>query len=519
MIEIFINNQRLDLGDHAIFQTFQNNAVGSVNDRQTSFTNNIKVPKTPNNIKIFNNIGLVGINNSFDASEFPYGFPTARLLEDGIEILSNGFIKLNNIDEYFNVAIYGAEKTFFEVINQYTLQDVDIMSTTSIVYDEANFTRYLKGTAQNGLIIAWAFFNESMQVHDQQTIPDPWNIDINMLNITPQMYVNYFFDSIFETFGYLVDHNLGDLDDFNNLVINATTGVSSMGLSYGDTVHYNEVAPEINLKTFLVEILFRFAATIKIDEQTKTVYIRQWTEIIGASENFDWSDKFHNVKNIKHSLSGYGQTNNMTYEDDIAATYSNAVAEENELKGTFELQDLHLDIEQDILNSIFKKPKYYKEQDLNISTSGALSYNFLDLIDYTTTGGAAYNSLESYLLYLKQIPSNGSNPLEIRVSGASSIFYVTVSMGAVSGSEYAFILSYLETSFQNYIDEYYQEFIAMLNSFQEIDAYFLLSAMDIYKLDYFKKIYVKQLGGFFYLNKINNYKSGKLTEVELIKIP
>ena len=94
MIEVYINEERLELDKLGFVQTFQLNDVAQIDSAQTSYTNKIKVPRTPRNTRIFSNLGLVGavyqvpgasVNNARD--EFPYGLPKCKIVESGVELV------------------------------------------------------------------------------------------------------------------------------------------------------------------------------------------------------------------------------------------------------------------------------------------------------------------------------------------------------------------------------------------------------------------------------------------------
>ena len=44
----------------------------------------------------------------------------------------------------------------------------------------------------------------------------------------------------------------------------------------------------------------------------------------------------------------------------------------------------------------------------------------------------------------------------------------------------------------------------------------LITPIDIYNIDFFKLKYIEQLGQYFYLNKVVNFRDKKLTKCELI---
>lgn len=73
-------------------------------------------------------------------------------------------------------------------------------------------------------------------------------------------------------------------------------------------------------------------------------------------------------------------------------------------------------------------------------------------------------------------------------------------------------------TYQTNIDDNYNELQSVLNEYNETTLSLNLSILDIYNLDFFKLKYFSQLGAYYYLNKVVNYKKGRNTKVQLIKI-
>ena len=70
---------------------------------------------------------------------------------------------------------------------------------------------------------------------------------------------------------------------------------------------------------------------------------------------------------------------------------------------------------------------------------------------------------------------------------------------------------------KNLINDYYSDFIKLLNNMKIYTCEMNLTALDLYEFNFFKRIYINQLGGYFLPNKIT-YKAGQRAIVELIKI-
>ena len=67
------------------------------------------------------------------------------------------------------------------------------------------------------------------------------------------------------------------------------------------------------------------------------------------------------------------------------------------------------------------------------------------------------------------------------------------------------------------LENYYNGFNDILNHMRVYTCEMNLNALDIYEFNFFKRIYLKQLAGYFLPNKIT-FKTNTLAVVELIKI-
>lgn len=71
---------------------------------------------------------------------------------------------------------------------------------------------------------------------------------------------------------------------------------------------------------------------------------------------------------------------------------------------------------------------------------------------------------------------------------------------------------------ENLLNLYYPKFMLMIQKPVKKKVLMWFTPIDIYFLDMFKIIYLKQYQSFFYLNKINNFLPGRLSDTEIIKI-
>ncbi len=469
MIEVYINNERLELEEQNITQTFQVNDIGDPKSRQTGYTNKFKVIKTPKNVKIFENLGLVGkqYNTNSNSKKFPYGTTNAKIFQDGIEILKNGYATVFDVKKHYNIAIYGNEKSFFDKLKQYTLVDAmahEYPNGLDIAFNGLSYADYVNKDDVFCIPVInhndyTSYFNNGDGTH---------SIRYGSGNINPLFYVKDLFEYMFNLVGYSVEHNLNVDSYFNSLFISATK--LAPDIAYDESYNIVPYTPEILLSDFLTEIMIMFGLIITVDENAKKVSLLNIDDLLNNVAD-DWSEKYSEtksqswrLKSVKNSIFKYDE------DDEDILTGVLDIGKENSSTRT----------------SIFKKPIKVVPRD-----GGDKITDF-----YTYFNG------KPMLLYKTVI--NSPARFYIQAGFTKDKFYMA---------------TFQETNYQNAIDNYYSKWKKLLEKIHVVNAFLNLNIIDIYNLDFKKPKYIKQLGAKFYLNKVKNYKQGKLTEVELIKIP
>jgi len=77
---------------------------------------------------------------------------------------------------------------------------------------------------------------------------------------------------------------------------------------------------------------------------------------------------------------------------------------------------------------------------------------------------------------------------------------------------------YASLKFDDLRKRYYPELEKILRQTKKLVRYFLLSPRDILELDLLIPIYLEQDGAYYYINKIDAWRKGQATKVELVKL-
>ena len=195
----------------------------------------------------------------------------------------------------------------------------------------------------------------------------------------------------------------------------------------------------------------------------------------------DWSYIFSRKLNESYK-STYAQENKAIYRyDEDSEDYAD---------GSIFVNDVNLPLEKIIFTSIYKATK---------SVGNVYQVKYWD----------------------KDEPNqDGLRIFKKEMSGLSSLTFRFLSTDETSQIDIDYALwNFDGLDFQTELDTYYNTFKKFLDDYKIITVEVNLNAIDIYQLDFFKLKYIKQLGRYFYVNKIINFRENRITKVELIQIP
>ena len=107
---------------------YQINNLAELKDRQASYSQALKLPKTKKNVGIFERADIFETTTNL-----PYNNLECRLLSNGYTLAGKGSILIiDNITEYINVQILAGNADLFDTLDALNIADVDLEST--IVY-------------------------------------------------------------------------------------------------------------------------------------------------------------------------------------------------------------------------------------------------------------------------------------------------------------------------------------------------------------------------------------------------
>lgn len=261
------------------------------------------------------------------------------------------------------------------------------------------------------------------------------------------------------------------------------------GVVNRDLVNWNVLLPEIKCKDLLSDFFNRFAI---IPKQVEGQLILKTLEEIIAdiAGAVDWSGKLVNPKKkLIGFATDYAQENKFKYSD---------LVDDPELgAGSISISNKTLKLNKTIFQSIFG----------NSNTTDYLSWNLavIPVYDATSTGITDFKETPGLrLLTLKNYVDEGE-----------------ITFDAIARDDYK--IGYFkdpdldkDTEFAYFVSEFYPSLTAALQRNKVITKFYRLGEDDVFNFDPHKMMYDGD--GYYLINKIVNYKSERITKVELFKI-
>lgn len=592
--KLYINNIKMELIPRSVGLTLQVNDIAEIKDRNAHYSNNIKLPKTPNNIATLEQLGLIG-----NITRIPYETVNVKYVLNGIEIVSSGKGILKNTDKFYNLNFYDGNISFSGLIGEAKMNKLDFSSYNHSL-TQVVFTDSLTNTS--GYIYA---LGEFFLDNTNQSII---SIDLS----SPSMFMHTLWDMIFEEKGYTTSGTFLNDDDFKNRLISMNNGydrfttenktskqvtnvnilimedygstftqkifeidsytsmatithtITSVGsmviaagknvimvfyvngsyvsqldlpddgssfnveeniaLAIGDEltiyvgldsvvitnheidfsitttniIYENDLSIDIDFALlmgdmsqidFVKDIMQRYGLIFrKTRHELNFEFIRMKDILIDKSGAEDWSDKYKGKSNERYKPA-YAQTNRMKYKynDNPDANTELTFAD-----GELVLDNINLSLSKTLFTSVFKAS--------TITNTGFWKLN------HWVTKEEKIVSNEDGLGIFKKINSGGSFKFK----------YADTTSGFIRFIGTYPLLNFDSIYYQKEIDNNYLELESMLNDYKFIKINANLSVVDIYDLDFFKLKYFK--GQYYYLNKVLDFRSRKITKVELVQI-
>jgi hypothetical protein len=261
-------------------------------------------------------------------------------------------------------------------------------------------------------------------------------------------------------------------------------------------IDFSLYLPKVLQVDFLKAIMQQYGLLYQLNNDGRYEFIRIEDLLNGLSGSSDLSDKYHAETSETYRIGSYGLINYFKYK-----YYDKDLRGKGYADATFSTHIDNVDREQTVMDSI-------------IEACG--DYLFL-------TGPGKLASIHSYEKIDSEYFLRANDKLKTvllnRVTKPNVGLYVNAGLYTSwnLNIQYPFV-KFTPLHWDNLLTLYYPKFILMIQRPIKKKVLLWFTPIDIYFLDMFKIIYLEQYQSYFYLNKVNNFLPGKLSDCELIKI-
>ena len=175
--------------------------IGDITKANSSYSWQLTFPKTPNNIKIFQGLGISG-----SGSRIPYQKITCQILDNGVIIEPNGnLIITESTKKEYKGHVKAGIIDFLQDISNDKISDIIDLSDLGHLNTTTNIINTFYNDLPYKYIVAY---------YNGQQFPDIGGItNLNPLALSPSINVKYLWDKIFDHYGwtYAGNFNLSDV--------------------------------------------------------------------------------------------------------------------------------------------------------------------------------------------------------------------------------------------------------------------------------------------------------------------
>ena len=175
--------------------------IGDITKANSSFSWQITFPKTPNNVKIFQGLGIAG-----SSSRIPYKKIVCQILDNGVIIEPNGnLIITESTEEEYKGHVKAGIIDFLHDISNDKISDIIDLSDLGHLNTPSNIINTFNNDTPYKYIVA---------NYNGQKMADIGGVtNLNPFSLVPSINVKYLWDKIFDYYGwsYSGNFNLSDI--------------------------------------------------------------------------------------------------------------------------------------------------------------------------------------------------------------------------------------------------------------------------------------------------------------------
>lgn len=206
---LYIDDQLINLPPTVVIaQTLQIFDPGRIGSIVTNFTSSIRLKDT------FLNEQVVGfLSDSKTKSDVPYSSLSCKYIENGIPLIRNGRVVINEANDGYSLTIYSGPWGFFEIVESWTLWDLNFLDINTS-WSQADRDGYRNTTTG----IVQALVDDGRLVQDQAASAPTIENQGDILK-PPQVYYHTVIEKIFESAGFEYEGDIFTNDVFLKLAM------------------------------------------------------------------------------------------------------------------------------------------------------------------------------------------------------------------------------------------------------------------------------------------------------------
>jgi hypothetical protein len=282
----------------------------------------------------------------------------------------------------------------------------------------------------------------------------------------------------------------------------------------GQMVQCERIFPDISQKDLLKDTLQRFGIVCQTNTENKVVNFASFRDIVNNIPRAkDWTAKCLNQgKSISFKLGSYAQVNFLKHKEDegiLPKTFGQA---------QINVDDKTLPATADLFESQFAPT--FNRPFLNGSIAIIKKIDTTDGADNDFSIGTQPRLLVDQKLKLP----DGKTVTFVDDDGKRTIVNDTLSVPYFYKPDGQHNLCWADMpgtgteNLKGLKNLYYPELERILKQTKKVVRWFMLTPRDILELDLLIPIYLQQDGAYYYINKIDSWRKGQPTKVELVKL-
>jgi len=263
-----------------------------------------------------------------------------------------------------------------------------------------------------------------------------------------------------------------------------------------NVIDFTEAFTDFAIKDFINEITHRFGLTMYSNNVTKVYEFLTLEEQLITAPAVNWSDKLAKKVKEDYIYGNYAQRNWFRYN------YNDKEADHNDWY--IDVENVNLQGSKDVIKSRIYSPERLKSTFLQNDPSNI--YKLWEKEPVEDSNDINYKILDKRYYFIKS--SLRTMPLHLESK-------MLTTEGNVM---YYYKENYVGLKWHEVIEKYYRTLSQVLSLSQIVTADLYLKDTDITNFDFRKLYYFEQFASYFYMNKINNYISGKPVRCEMVKV-